>query len=136
MLFDYFDDLNWWAVIVATVAFFALGFIWYSNALFGRQYRAAIGQDDDYAPSPTAIVVNVIGWFVAAVVLALIARGIGAETWVDGLVLGLVASIGFIGTNRVVANLYEGPNTALMRVNAPYNLIGYAVMGIILAVWN
>ena len=138
MLFDYFDDLNWLAVVVAGLAFFAFGAIWYSNALFGKQYRAAIGQDPEGNPTPPAgkLVVNLILWVVAALALALIAEGIGAETFWDGVVLGLVASLGFIGTNRVVAGMFEGGSTALMRVNAPYTIIGYMIMGVILAMWQ
>ena len=136
MLFDHFDELNWWAVLVAAAAFFVLGAIWYSNALFGKQYRAAIGAEEGASMQATALVVNAIGWFIAAVALALIAKAIGADNAVDGLVLGLVASFGFIGTNRIVGQFYEGRNTALMRVNAPYNLLGYLLMGVILAVWQ
>ena len=136
MLFDSFADLNWLAVVVAAVAFFALGAIWYSNALFGKQYRAAIGQEEGTPMNSTALVVNGIGWFIAALALGLIAKAIGASTVADGLVLGLVASFGFIGTNRIVGQFYEGRNTALMRVNAPYNLLGFMLMGVILAVWT
>ncbi len=138
MLFEFFDDLNWLAVIVATLAYFALGSVWYTDALFGKQWRAATGREmgEGGRPEPAAIVVNLIGWFVVALALALIARGIGAETFVDGLVLGLVASIGFVGTNRIVTGMYEGRNAALMRINAPYTILGYVVMGVILAMWN
>ena len=117
MLFDFFADLNWLAVIVAAIAFFALGGIWYSNALFGKQYRAATGQEEGGMPA-IPLLVNLIGWLVAALALALISKGIGASTVGDGIVLGLVVSFGFIGTNRIVGQFYEGRNTALMRVNA------------------
>ncbi len=138
MLFEFFDDVNWLAVIVATLAYFALGSVWYTDALFGKQWRAATGQEmgESGRPEPAALVVNFIGWFVVALALALIAHGIGAETFVDGLVLGLVASIGFVGTNRVVTSMYEGRNAALMRINAPYTILGYVIMGVILAMWK
>ena len=136
MLFDFFDDLNWLAVIGATVAFFVLGFLWYADFAFGKQYRAAIGAEEGSRPEPVAIVVNVVAWFIAALSLALIAKAIGAADWVDGLVLGLVVSIGFIGTNRVAAQFYEGRNTALMRINGPYIILGFALMGVILGQWG
>ena len=136
MLFDYFSELNWLAVIAATIAYFVLGWIWFASFAFGKQYRAAIGQGEDTSPNPVAIGVNLVSWFVAAVALALIAEAIGADDWVDGLVLGLVAAVGFIGTNQVVGQFYEGRNAALMRISAPYTLLGYAIMGIILAVWK
>lgn len=137
MLFDAFAELNWLAVLVAGLAYFVLGAIWYSTPLFGKQYRAALGLDPNQAgtPDPKMLGTNLIGWLVAALALGLISESIEASTWADGLVLGLTASVGFIGTNRIVAGAYEGPNTALMRVNAPYTVLGYVLMGIILAVW-
>jgi hypothetical protein len=137
VIFDLFDDLNWAAVIVAAVAYFALGWLWYSNALFGRQYRAAIGKEEaSDVVDVGAIVANLAGWFIAAVALALVSAAVGADSVLDGLVLGLVVSFGFIGTNRIVASFYETRNSALMAVNAPYTLLGYVIMGVILAVWT
>ena len=138
MIFDALGDLNWLAVIVAGLAYFAIGAIWYSNGLMGKQYRAAIGQDPN-APAkmePAALVTNLIGWIVAAAALGLVSLSIGADSVGDGLALGLLVWLGFIATNRVVAAMYEGPNRALMMVNGPYNLIGYLAMGVILAVWT
>ena len=117
---------------------FVLGAIWYSNAMFGKQWRAATGQEMGEGGSPTVgpLVVNFVGWLIAAIALGLISKSIGADSFVDGLVLGLVVSFGFIGTNRVVGQMFEGRNTALMRVNAPYNLLGFMIMGVILATWT
>lgn len=136
MILDLLDELNWLAVVVAGLAFFILGSIWYSNALFGEKYRAAIGQADADVVNVPAIVANLIGWLIAAIALGLVSEAVGADSVLDGIVLGVVVAFGFIGTNRIVGLMYEGRNTALMRVNAPYNLIGYALMGVILAIWD
>ncbi len=136
MLFDFFDDVNWYAVIVAALAYFAIGFAWYSNFAFGKQYRAATGQEEDASPDPVAIVVNLVSWFVAAMALALIAKAIGAETWDDGLVLGLVVGIGFVLTAVISDILYTKRPMSLLWLLGAYNVIGFATMGIILAVWT
>ena len=138
MLFDAFDDLNWLAVIVAALAYFALGAVWYSDALFGKQWREVTGVEmgENNRPDPTAMVVNFIGWLIAAIALGLIAHMIGADDVGDGIVLGLVASFGFIGTNRIVDDMYRKVDRRLMRINAPYTLLGYVIMGVILATWT
>ena len=134
MILDAFGDLNWLAVVVATVAYFLIGTLWYSNLLFGKQYREAIGAEEGGAPPVGAIVGNLVLWFIAAIALGLIATAIGTDNAWDGIVLGLVVAIGFIGTNRVVGRLYGADNPKLMPINAPYTLIGYAVMGLIFGV--
>lgn len=136
MLFDYFDDLNWLAVIVATLAYFVIGYLWYADFAFGKQYRAAIGQGDDAAPDPVAIVVNLLAWFVAAVALGLVAKAIGADSWSDGLVLGLVAGVGFVFTHQLSDILYAKRPQSLLWVSGAYSIIGFAVMGIILGSWT
>lgn len=135
MLFDAFDDLNWLAVIVAAVAYWVLGAIYYNDAVMGKQWKAATGVEE-MKPNAQQILGNLVLNFIAAIALALIAHMIGAENVGDGIVLGLVVSFGFIGTNRINEGLYTGPKTALMRVNAPYTLLGFIVMGIILATWT
>ena len=135
MLFDAFDDLNWLAVIVAAVAYWVLGAIWYNDAVFGKQWKAATGKDMGQ-PNATQIVGNLVLWFIAALALGLIAKSIGADNVGDGIVLGLVVSFGFIGTNRITQQLYEGGKVPLMKVNAPYTLLGFTIMGIILSTWT
>ena len=135
MLFDAFDDLNWVAVIVAALAFWVLGAIWYHDAVMGKAWKAATGIDE-MKPNAMQIVGNLVLWFIAALVLGLISTAIGADDVGDGLVLGLAVSFGFIGTNLITQQLYEGDKKALMKVNAPYVLLGFAIMGIILAVMN
>ena len=136
MLFDYFDDLNWLAVIVATLVYFFIGFLWYADFAFGKQYREATGQEEGTNPDPIAIVVNVVAWFLAAVALALVAKGIGADTWDDGLVLGLVVGIGFVLTHVVADIFYTKRPKSLLWILGAYNVIGITVMGIILGAWT
>ena len=35
---SFFSDMNWLAVLVAAVAYFMLGALWYSKALFGNAW--------------------------------------------------------------------------------------------------
>ena len=39
--------VNWIAVIVATVAAFILGAVWYSKALFGNQWMQEVGLTEE-----------------------------------------------------------------------------------------
>jgi ABC-type Fe3+ transport system permease subunit len=138
MIFDLFSDLNWLAVLVAAIAYFILGALWYADFLFGKQYRAALGLDPEQTakPEPGPMVLNLVMWFIAALVLGLVSLAVGADDWIDGALLGLVVAFGFIGTNRIVGNAYGADNPKLMPINAPYTLLGFALMGVILAVWQ
>jgi hypothetical protein len=43
MTFDALGDLNWLAVIVAALAYFAIGAVWYAPPVFGKAWMAAGG---------------------------------------------------------------------------------------------
>lgn len=120
-------------MLVATVAYFAIGSIWYSNALMGKQYREAIGAEEG-PPAVSAMVINFVGWFVTAAAMACVFVAIGVDSLGDGVLWGLIAAVGFIGMNRWVGQAYGGDNPKLMTINGPYTLAGYAAMGAILAV--
>jgi hypothetical protein len=138
MLFDAFAELNWLAVLVAALAYFVLGALWYSNTMFGRQYRAAVGVNPDQQgqPEPMLLVTNFVGWLVAALALGLVNVAIGADGVLDGVVLGLVVGVGLIGAHQMVNASYEGRGTAVLKVSGPYMIIGLIIMGVILAVWR
>ncbi|MEX2655125.1 MAG: DUF1761 domain-containing protein [Acidimicrobiia bacterium] len=138
MLLDAFADLNWLAVLVAGLAYFVLGAVWYTDMLMGRQYRAGLGLDPNVkqAPDPKPLVINLISWLVSALALALVTVAVGAQGAGEGLVLGLVVGVGVVITQMLVMATYEGRGNALFKVNAPYVVIGFALMGVILAAWG
>lgn len=133
-----FADLNWLAVVVAGLAYFVLGAVWYSEPLMGRQYRSALGLDPDRSgtPEPKSLIVNLVGWLVSALALALVMVAAGASGVGDGILFGLLVGVGMVVSQMLVTTTYEGRGTALVKVNAPYAIIGYVVMGIILATWR
>ena len=55
MEFGVLGDLNRLAVIVAGLLYYALGALWYAQAVFGRTWQQSMGWQpaDDYRPSPT-----------------------------------------------------------------------------------
>ena len=65
-----FSLLNWWAILVATAAAFALGGLWY-GPVFGKAWMAALGKtEDDIQPSATPFVVSFFTALITTVVLA------------------------------------------------------------------
>ena len=96
MVLDFFGDLNWLAIVVATVAWFAFSAIWYSvPPLSNAWQRAAKVTAGDGSPLVTLLIPTFIGYFVTTIVIALLARAIGATDLGDGLVLGIVLGVGF-----------------------------------------
>ena len=95
-------SLNYLAIIVGIIINQALGAAWYSA--LGKPWMAGVGltMEDLEAMKGTArqwypYVVAAVSALVFTLGLALVIQGMGAEGVVDGLILGLLAAIGFIG---------------------------------------
>lgn len=104
--------------------------------MFGKAYRDALGLTEQGTPSPMLLVINFVGWFISATALGLIGAAIGAETVLDGIVLGLVAGVGFVVVHQVVALTFDPGRKGLMAVTVPFTVPGFIIMGVILAVWH
>ena len=138
MILDLFADLNWLAVVVATIAWFAFSAIWYSLPPLSKAWADAAGVDTtgDGPPLPLPFIPTLIGYFVTTIVIGLIAAGIGAESFWDGVVLGVVLGIGFGMVGALVNQVYERKGSSYFLVNGLNAIIAFAIVGAIVAVWD
>lgn len=128
--------LNWWSILVATVAGFVLGGIWY-GPLFGRAWMQAIGKTaDELKPSPTPFIVSFFTAAITAIVLALLIGGLGVVRVIDGAVLGLVVGIGFIATAMASDAAFGHGSVVLLLIQAGYRVAYSVLMGAILTWWR
>ena len=131
-----FSDLNWWAVVAATVAGFLLGGIWY-GPLFGNAWLAALGKtEEDIEPSATPFVVSVFTSLVTALVLAALIGSLGLEGWLSGAMLGLVAGVGFIAASMASDSAFCRWSMQLFLILAGYRVVYSVAMGAILGGWQ
>lgn len=64
--------VNWLAVVVGFVAAFGLGWLWYSDMMFGKKWRDGIGIDiDDNTSMLPAIIAQLVGTFLLAWVIGI-----------------------------------------------------------------
>ena len=58
------EGVNWLAIIVGTVLGFLLGWLWYSEKLFGKKWAAGVGIEyNSSGPAPVAMVAQFAGTF-------------------------------------------------------------------------
>ena len=134
-------SLNYLAIIVGIIINQALGAAWYSA--LGKPWMAGVGltMEDFEAMKGTArqwypYVVAAVSALVFTLGLALVIQGMGAEGVVDGLILGLLAAIGFIATSYATTYSFEGRSLKIFLINIGYPVISYAIIGVLLAVWQ
>ncbi len=141
MTTDLFGDVNWLAVVVGGIAYFALGGLWFMPKAFGNVWMRAIDwqPDESESPGPAIFVAPFVSALVAATVLAVVAAAAGADSLLDGLVLGLLAGVGIAVTVLFVTATFD-PKTprpwTWFAVNAGYHTLGIVVAAVIVAVWR
>ena len=136
MVFDFFGDLNWLAIVVATVAWFAFSAIWYSvpplSSAWMREAKVTPGEGP---PLVTLLIPTFIGYFVTTIVIALLARAIGATELMDGLKLGIVLGVGFGVISALVVQIYEQKGGSYWLINGINAIIAYSIVAVIVTVW-
>jgi hypothetical protein len=135
-------ELNWLAVILGALIYFALGALWYSPILFGRQWQRAIGWDPERTPPEMKMAtyaVPLVAYLGMAVAVGLLAAATGTDTLAEGVVLGLVVAIGFSLMHTLVDAVFD-PNRpepwTWFAINGAYNAIGLFVVAVIIGAWR
>ena len=144
MSFDTLSDLNWIAVLIAALAYFALGAIWYAPPVMGKVWIEAGGAqmgraDGDARPGPGIYLVPALGSLLSAIALAMLVEASETDSASEGLVLGLVVGVGFAISIALVTATFETTKPKPMvwgAVNAGYHLLGNLVAAVIIAAWQ
>ena len=134
-------SINLLAVLVAAVATFVLGGLWYSPLLFGRVWVRAHGYTPEKMEAMRAGVgrsyaVSFLCYLVMATVMALLIGATDTITALGGVRLGAVCWLGFAATIGLTANLFSDKPLATYLLDAGYQLVYLSVMGAILASWR
>lgn len=130
-----FAGLNWWAILVATLAAFALGWLWY-GPLFGQAWLNAIGKTaDELEPSPRPFVITFFTTLLTCIVLATLMHSLGMMTLTGGIALGAITGIGFIAASLASDSAFCGWGMPLFLVLSGYRVVFNILMGAILGVW-
>jgi hypothetical protein len=129
-------DVNWLAVVVATVLAFALGALWYSKALFGTAWMQEIGLTEEAINNAnmarTFGLTFVLQLLSAAALSALLGDDSG---WLDGLHTGLWVGVFWVATAYGVTYLFEQRPLRLWLINAGYYVVWFAITGVVIGAW-
>lgn len=136
-----FSQLNWLAVIIGAIVYFALGALWYSPVLFSRAWQRSIGWDENRTPpqaSAMTYVVPLLAYIVMAIAVGLLAVATGTDEIGEGIVLGLVLGIGLSLAHTFVDASFD-PNKpqpwTWFAINGTYHALGLIIVSVIIAIW-
>jgi hypothetical protein len=131
--------LNYWAVLVAGIAFWILGAIWYARPAFGNSWMRLIGKTEEQIKaeySPMKLVWALLASLVQAYGIARMMSYTMAGSWGDGLLVGVLLGTCLILPAMGISDIMEGRPAKLTWINVLYVIVGYVIIGLILGFWR
>jgi len=132
-------SVNFVAILVAGLAYFFLGAVWYAKPLFGKAWMQGIGKTEEQvkaAFSPLKLVWALFGSLLAAYGIARILSWMSSVSVATGIVVGLLTGICFAFAVMTINDVMESRPKMLTAINVIYHLAGFVVMGLILGAWR
>jgi len=132
---------NFAALGVATAFLWILGAAWYSPALFAKPWMSYVGLTREQTANKkrtmlAGMLSSLAMDFVASFMLFHFIVWSGADSFGHGAFVGFIAWLGFVAAPQFPQGIYEGRPAGLFWINAGYWLVGLALVGGLLAVWQ
>jgi hypothetical protein len=132
-IIEHFSDLNWLAVLVAGLANFIVGALWYQPFSFGGKWAAAHGIDVTKAKEGASMgKVMAIGFITTMLTAVGAAYFIPSRSCELGMGLGLVMGIFVVFFNMVKHNNFLMKPSAATLIDGGHDVVVFTLMGAII----
>ena len=132
-------DINIFAILVAGLASWAVGSLWYSPVLFGKAWQKELGFTDEYLKQGNLAIIfgsSLILMIVMAFGLAPVIASHGDEmVWHHGIFHGAMVGLFFAAAGMGINYLYQRRSFKLFIIDATYQVLFLSLSGLILAIW-
>lgn len=120
-------------IAVATFIGMALGALWYSPLLFGKQWMHCINKTSETLGKPIwPMIGSVVASLLTAVGLSVVFLLVGVESLAMGIHIGLVLGFFIIFPALLSDNLFCGWGKQLLFIQAGYRIISVILMSLAL----
>ena len=133
------SGVNYLAVLVAGVAAWILGAIWYATPVFGNAWIAGIGKTKEQVEkdfSPLKIVWAFVGYLVAGYGIARMMSWTMGHSTMDGIHIGILGAVCLVCAPMAVGFVMEGRPSKLYFIDALYVIIAFTAMGAVIGAWR
>jgi hypothetical protein len=133
-----FTGVNYLAIIIAALAGFGLGTVWYM--VLARPWMHAVGKTEADRPQGGAQVVlfaiAIVALFVMALMLAGLMGHIGDITVRGGVISGFFVWLGFVITTMGVNHAFAGAKPMLTLIDGGYWLAVLLIQGAVIGAFG
>ena len=131
--------INHFAVLVAIVIQFVIGFLWY-GPLFGDAWMEAVGLTEEAILADPADVgdwiTNIVSAVVSMYVLAWFFTKLNVTNWFRGALYGFIIGAAFVLLSVKTANMFAKFPYGLAWITGGFTTFGLMVGGAVLGAWT
>jgi hypothetical protein len=124
-------QIDLWAALIAAIVNMAIGSLWYSHQLFGKEWLRLSSSTKRTHPK-LALLWGFLAALVSAYILAFFEVFLGATTVSDGMFVGFLAWLGFIATTQIGHVIWGDAPFKLFLIESGCKLLVFLAMGGIL----
>ncbi len=133
-------EINYLAVVIATVAAMLVGALWYAPRVFGTAWmRLTKVQPGDSGRAVRPMLVALVVTFLSAWVLAGAAyiawQFYGGSFVTSSLATAAFLWVGFTAARFVMHDAFERRPAVLTAINLGHELVAFLVMALIIGIW-
>jgi len=132
-------DVNYWAVVIATISTMVVGSIWYTPKVFGNYWmrvaKVEPGDRSAVVPIITTLIVSYISAWVLALATQVTWTAFGGNYLLDALLTAILLWAGFTAARFITHDAFEGRPAGLTILNIAHELVTFLVMAVIIGVW-
>lgn len=134
-------EINYWAVILATLSSMVVGSIWYTPRVFGNYWMKAANitpsgeARDAIRPIAVTVVVSFITSWVLAGAAFISWDFYGGSFFVNSLLTAIILWAGFTAARFITHDAFDGRPAGLTVLNVAHEFVTIVIMSIIIGVW-
>lgn len=136
-------SINYLAILVCAISQMALGMLWYSPLIFGKQWSKLMGYNlktkgdvkKMQKEAGPAYVMSLVAALVIAFVLSHFVDYTGSTTAAAGMITAFWCWFGFSTTTMLMNHMFSNKPVKLYLIDTGYQLVNMVIMGAILAAW-
>lgn len=128
--------INYLAVIATTILGFIVGGLWY-GPLFGKVWMREIGLNEEDIKKSNMLKIFGITIILNIIIALNLSAFLGPKSdLLFGLFAGLAVGIGWVSTSLGIIYLFGRKSFKLYLIDASYQIVIYALMGLIIGAWK
>ena len=133
-------NLNYVHILVATLAYFALGFLWF-GLIFGKKWAGLMGMPttpsaEDKKRMPMMMLMTLVYNFITTFAVAAVLYFVQPMTALAAIKVGLLLGGGISATPIALNYMYAKRPMMLLFFDAGFNVVGITIVSIILTLWH